>query len=133
MSPFKCWGCDHYKDGEGDNICKGCNPLQIKDFSYKPEYHDPHKLENVAISTVVIDKHKCLTKREWTMLAQYTLGGFRQNEIANYHDIKQQAVSLILKRTSIRTFLSRLLRLLQKWNWLVYLLIMRRYSYWILN
>lgn len=83
--PFKCWGCDHWKKGEGDAVCLSCGKFSIKDYSYKPEYFEPHIIEELVPSTVVPDKLDSLDEREFTMLVQFTRGKMSMQRIAEYH------------------------------------------------
>jgi len=98
MAPFKCWGCNNWKDGEGTNICLSCDILRIKDYSYKPVCLEPEIIEHLAPSTVNPSLFDSLTEVEFTYVAQVTLGKMSHDRIANYHGVTVQNVSKTIKR-----------------------------------
>ena len=98
MVAFKCWGCEHYADGEGKSCCLscGCGEVKFKDYSYNFTYLEPSLIEEAVPSTEYCDLTDCLNEQEFTVLYQRTLGKMSIERIAKYNGVKQSRIYQII-------------------------------------
>ena len=98
MVAFKCWGCEHYNDGEGRACCLSCGEIRFKDYSNMNGfvYLEPGLIEESVPSTEYCDLIGCLNEQEFTVLYQRTLGKMSIERIAKYNGVKQRRIYAIL-------------------------------------
>lgn len=105
MTPFKCWGCDDYNDGEGSKRCIGCfedqMPAELSIWNVKPEFYEPDVIASIGqeFTTSTLKMLKCLDEREATIMLQSALLDMTQEEIAKFHGLKQYKVHRIISKS----------------------------------